>query len=78
MDRAVEGRDVIVVRRRTGGDVVLIAVDKLESFVETAHFLRAGKNASRLLTALTRADSQFPEPVSQTDLEQLVGPVRHW
>jgi antitoxin YefM len=74
MDRAVEDREVIVVRRRTGGDVALIAADELESLVETAHLLRSGKNAERLLTALTRARSQSVEPMSQTDLEQLVGP----
>jgi antitoxin YefM len=74
MDRAVEDREVIVVRRRTGGDVALIAADELESLVETAHLLRSGKNAERLLTALTRARSQSVEPVSQMDVEQLVGP----
>jgi antitoxin YefM len=74
MDRAVEDREVIVVRRRTGGDVALIAADELESLVETAHLLRSGKNAERLLTALTRARSQSVDPMSQTDLEQLVGP----
>ena len=74
MDRAVEDREVIVVRRRTGGDVALIAADELESLVETAHLLCSGKNAERLFTALTRARSQFLEPMSQTDLEQLVGP----
>jgi antitoxin YefM len=73
MDRAVEDREVIVVRRRTGGDVVLIAADELEGLIETAHLLRSGKNAERLLTALTRTRSQSLEPMSQTDLEQLVG-----
>jgi antitoxin YefM len=74
MDRAVEDREVIVVRRRAGGDVALIAADELESLVETAHLLRSGKNAERLLTALTRARSQSLEPISLTDLQQRVGP----
>ena len=73
MDRAVEDREVIVVRRRTGGDVALIAADELESLVETAHLLRSSKNAERLLTALTRARSQLLEPISLTDLQQRVG-----
>lgn len=73
MDRAVEDREVIVVRRRTGGDVALIAADELESLVETAHLLRSSKNAERLLTALTRARSQSLEPISLTDLQQRVG-----
>jgi antitoxin YefM len=74
MDRAVEDREVIVVRRRAGGDVALIAADELESLVETAHLLRSSKNAERLLTALTRARSQSLEPISLTDLQQRVGP----
>ena len=52
MDRAVDDREVIVVRRRTGGDVAMIAADELESLVETAHLLRSEKNAERLLSAL--------------------------
>ena len=55
MDRAVNDREVIVVRRRTGGDVALIAADELESLIETAHLLRSEKNAERLLAALSRA-----------------------
>ena len=74
MDRAVEDREVIVVRRRAGGDVALIAADELKSLVETAHLLRSSKNAERLLTALTRARSQSLEPISLTDLQQRVGP----
>lgn len=73
MDRAVEDREVIVVRRRAGGDVALIAADELESLVETAHLMRSSKNAERLLTALTRARSQSLEPISLTDLQQRVG-----
>ena len=55
MDRAVADREVIFVRRRSGGDVALIAADELEGLLETAHLLRCEKNAERLLTALSRA-----------------------
>ena len=57
MDRAVDDREVIVVRRRAGGDVAMIAADELESLLETAHLLRSEKNAERLLAALFRARS---------------------
>lgn len=73
MDRAVDDREVIVVRRRTGGDVAMIAADELESLVETAHLLRSSKNAERLLTALTRARSQTLAPTPVADLQQRVG-----
>lgn len=68
MDRAVEDREAIVVRRRTGGDVAMIAADELASLVETAHLLRSPKNAQRLLTALARARSEDVPPISLTDL----------
>jgi len=42
-------------RRRSGGDVALIAADELESLLETTHLLRSEKNAERLLAALSRA-----------------------
>ena len=72
MDRAVEDREVIVVRRRAGGDVAMIAADELESLVETAHLLRSAKNAERLLTALARARSDSIEPTALSDLQKRV------
>lgn len=73
MDRAVEDREVIVVRRRAGGDVAMIAADELESLVETAHLLRSAKNAERLLTALGRARSDTIAPTTLIDLHKQVG-----
>ena len=73
MDRAVEDREVIVVRRRTGGDVAMIAADELASIVDTAHLLRSEKNAKRLLAALSRARSRTTKPTSIAHLEKLVG-----
>ncbi|MCX8016542.1 MAG: type II toxin-antitoxin system prevent-host-death family antitoxin [Rhodocyclaceae bacterium] len=55
MDRAVEDREVIVVRRRSGDAVAIIAADELEGLLETVHLLRSPKNAERLLAALARA-----------------------
>jgi antitoxin YefM len=66
MDRAVEDREIVVVRRRSGGAVAMIAADELDSLIETAHLLRSPKNAERLLAALARArgDSIAPTPVA--------------
>ena len=74
MDRAVDDREVIVVRRRSGGDVAMIAADELESLLATAHLLRSAKNAERLLTALGRARSDTLAPTLLTNLQQRVGP----
>ncbi len=73
MDRAVNDREVIVVRRRTGGDVAMIAADELEGLIETAHLLRSEKNASRLLAALSRARDKSLKPTSLVDLKKKVG-----
>ncbi len=37
MDRAIDDREVIIVRRRSGGDVAMIAADELQGLMETAH-----------------------------------------
>jgi antitoxin YefM len=72
MDRAVDDREVIVVRRRTGGDVAMIAADELQSLVETAHLLHSSKNSERLLTALARARTESVKPTSLADLQKRV------
>ena len=69
MDHAVQDRDIVMVRRRQGGDVALIAADELENLLETAHLLRSPRNAERLLQALNR--SQACEELSSVDLDRL-------
>lgn len=73
MDRAVDDREVIVVRRRSGGAVAMIAADELEGLMETAHLLRSSKNAERLLTALNRARTSSQKPTTLTKLEKDTG-----
>ena len=68
MDRAVQDREVVMVRRRKGGDVALVAADELAGLLETAHLLRSPANAERLLSALSRAREQSLAPINLTDL----------
>lgn len=68
MDRAVQDREVVLVRRRKGGDVALVAADELAGLLETAHLLRSPVNAERLLTALSRAREQSLAPINLDDL----------
>ena len=70
MDRAVQDREVVLVRRRNGGDVALVAADELEGLLETAHLLRSPANAERLLTALNRAREHTLPPTDLTALKQ--------
>jgi len=73
MDRAVDDREIIMIKRRTGGDVAMIAADELQSLMETAHLLRSPKNAHRLLNALARARTESIAPMSMKELQQMVG-----
>jgi antitoxin YefM len=72
-NEAADNREIVVIRRRKGRDVAMIAADELESLVETAHLLRSPKNAERLLTALERALKGKEEPSSLQALRAEVG-----
>ena len=52
MDRVVNDREVIIVRRKRGQRVAMIPADELSSLLETAHLLRSPRNAERLIKAL--------------------------
>lgn len=54
-DEVTENREIVVIRRRNGSKVAMIAADELQSLVESAHLMRSPKNAERLLAALERA-----------------------
>ena len=72
LDRAVDDREVVIVRRRSGDAVAMIAADELESLMETAHLLRSPKNADRLLSALARARSGEVAPTTPSEVAQAV------
>jgi antitoxin YefM len=67
LDRVVEDREVVIVRRRKAGDVALIPAAELTALLETAYLLRSPRNARRLLTALRRAERGRgrPEPLER-------------
>jgi antitoxin YefM len=69
----VEDREIIVVRRRSGEAIAMIAADELESLMETAHLLRSPKNAERLLSALNRARTGDLEPTTLAKLKKDTG-----
>jgi antitoxin YefM len=55
LEEASASREPVIIRRRDGDDVALIALDELQSLMETAHLLRSPRNGERLLKALVRA-----------------------
>ncbi|MCZ4330166.1 type II toxin-antitoxin system Phd/YefM family antitoxin [Castellaniella denitrificans] len=73
MDRAVDDREVVLVRRRSGGAVAMIAADELQSLIETTQLLRSPRNAERLLAALARARAGDLAPTEVESLEKIHG-----
>jgi antitoxin YefM len=73
MDRTVDDRDVIVVRRRNGKNIAIIAEDELRSLMETVYLMSSPKNAQRLLTALHRAERGETQPHTLEELQSELG-----
>ncbi len=57
LDEVSDNREHVIIRRREGGDVAMIAADELRGLIEAAHLLRSPKNAQRLMQALRRAQA---------------------
>jgi antitoxin YefM len=57
LDAVAEDHEQVIIRRKGGDDVALIAADELRGLIETAHLLRSPKNAQRLMQALRRAQA---------------------
>jgi antitoxin YefM len=73
LDRAVDDREVIVVKRRGARDVAIIAADELAGMLETSHLLRSPKNAERLLRSLNRAKRGEGKAATIDELRKSVG-----
>jgi antitoxin YefM len=73
LDEVTENREQVIIRRRGGDDVAMIAADELRGLIETAHLLRSPENARRLLRALERATSQKGRPQTLEKLRADLG-----
>ncbi len=73
LDRVVDDREVLVVKRRGARDVAIIAADELAGLDETAHLLRSPKNAQRLLKTLRDLDEGKGEVMTVDELRRSVG-----
>ena len=72
-DEVTENREVVIIRRRRGDDIAIVAADELSSLTETAHLLRSPKNARRLLQALVRAQERTEVPQTLEVLKERIG-----
>ena len=68
-----ENREIVIIRRRSGDDVAVVAADELASLTETAHLLRSPRNSRRLLQAMARAQSQTEKPQTLEALKLGIG-----
>ncbi len=57
LDHVVDSRETVIIHRRKGEDVAIVAAKELSGLIETVHLLRSPNNARRLLGALKRAHS---------------------
>ncbi|NJK67281.1 MAG: type II toxin-antitoxin system prevent-host-death family antitoxin [Microcoleus sp. CSU_2_2] len=57
-EQVINDRDAIIITRKNGENVALIAADELASLLETVYLLRSPKNAERLLSALKQAKAR--------------------
>lgn len=68
LDRAVNDRETIIITRRNGARVALLAADELASYEETSYLLRSPANARRLLEALRESLSDEVVPYDFAEL----------
>lgn len=72
-DEVTENREIVLISRRKGSSVAMIAADELQSLVETSHLMRSPKNAERILSALGRALKRTGVASSVESLRSEVG-----
>lgn len=76
LDRAVDDKDVIIIKRRGNRDVALIDASELASLMETAYLLRSPQNAARLLDALEWSKSRDLQPIETKDTETAIADLK--
>lgn len=64
LDKVVDERQIVVIKRRNNKNVALISEDELSSLLECVYLLRSPENAKRLFRALKWADSTEEVPQS--------------
>jgi antitoxin YefM len=73
LERVVDDREIVIVRRRGASAVALVSADELEGVMETAHLLRSRKNAQRLQQALREMDRGKGKVVTLESLSRSLG-----
>ncbi len=73
MDRVVNDREVVIVRRKGDQRVAMLPADELSGLLETAHLLRSPRNTQRLLDAMASVKKGKGRVESLDKLRQELG-----
>jgi antitoxin YefM len=76
MDQVANDHQVVIVKRRDGENVALIAESDLASLYETAHLLKSPKNAQRLFESLERSRARDQQSFEAQSTEDAIGKLR--
>ena len=72
-DKVVATQKPVRIRRRQGGDVVLMSAKEYDSWAETDHLLSSPENAARLFAALAEARRGKTKPMSVEEFRAALG-----
>lgn len=73
LDQVVDDQQIVVIKRRNGKNVALIAAAELTSLLESVYLLRSPENAKRLWRSLAWAESTAATPQTVADLKAELG-----
>ena len=73
LEEVVEGGQIIVIERKDGKNVALIAEEELSSLLESVYLLRSPENAKRLFRALEWSESEVEESQTIEELKEELG-----
>lgn len=76
LDKAIDDREIVVIKRRGNRNVALIAEDDLASLTETAYLLRSPANAARLLSALEWSKSHDRQQAPAQSTEEAIARLK--
>ncbi|MGR3279199.1 type II toxin-antitoxin system Phd/YefM family antitoxin [Acaryochloris marina NIES-2412] len=76
LDQVVNNHQVVIVKRREGENVALIAESDLSSLYETAYLLKSPKNAQRLFEALQRSQARDAQPCPEFSSEEVIAQLK--
>lgn len=76
LDQVANDHQVVIVKRRDGENVAMIAESDLSSLYETAYLLKSLRNAERLFEALERSKARDKQPLDVVSTEEAIAQLR--